>query len=123
MQALAAGPTGVVRDVVPREVGVHRAVREDIAYVARDVEQEVVNRLLMERRVLIAGPSMLGKTRLALSPAKATFGGYAFYKPVDGKSVRNLLADGARCRAFWSGWTTSRDSPAAGSATANCRHC
>jgi TPR repeat protein len=94
--ALTAGPTGLVRDVAPREVGVHRAVREDVPYIARDVEDVVVDRLRLERRVLIAGPAMLGKTRLALSAAKTAFGDYAFHKPVDGKAVRDLLGGGAK---------------------------
>ena len=93
--ALTASPTWLLRDVAPREVGVHRAVREDVDYIARDVEQEVVERLGLDRRVLIAGPGMLGKTRLALSAAKTAFGDYAFHKPVDGKAVRELLEHGA----------------------------
>jgi hypothetical protein len=64
--------------------------------VERDVEQAVISQLRVERRVLIVGPSMSGKTRLALSAAKAAVGDYVLYQPADGKSIREHLASGAR---------------------------
>jgi hypothetical protein len=75
IRALTSGATRMVRDVAA-QVGVHRPVRDDLPYIVRDVEQEASDRLRMERRLLIVSPLMLGKTRLALSVAKAAFGDY-----------------------------------------------
>jgi eukaryotic-like serine/threonine-protein kinase len=84
----------LVRDQTVADVRVHRAIRDDVPYIQRDVEPSVVSQLRLERRVLIVGPSMSGKTRLALSAAKAAVGDFAFYVPAEGKSIREELAAG-----------------------------
>lgn len=86
----------LVRDLSSRDVGVHPAIRQDVDYIERDIEQEIVSLLGLERRALIVGPSMSGKTRLALSAARAAVGDFVFYEPADGKSIREQLASGAR---------------------------
>lgn len=98
-RALTAGSafgSTVVRDVSVKRVRVHRAVRDDIGYVDRDVQAAAVKALRFDRRLLIVGPSMSGKTRLALAVAKAVAPEFEFYRPADGKSLHQRLADGVR---------------------------
>lgn len=95
-RGLAAGPAGLVRDRSTKDVRVHRAVREDVPYIERDVEARVVDLLRRERRALITGPSMSGKTRLALSAAQKALGDYVFYEPANGESLRGHWARGSK---------------------------
>lgn len=96
LTAGAAGRDRLVRDYSSAELRVHNAIRQDVPYVVRDVEPEIVKRIRWERRVLIVGPSMAGKTRLALSAAKATVGEFVLYAPADGKSIHDDLAAGTQ---------------------------
>jgi hypothetical protein len=96
-RALTAGSVDVrrVRDTVPADVRVHEAVRTDVPYIERDLEPEVISALRFDRRVLIVGPSGVGKTRLALSCARRVAESFQFYEPADGESLHQRLADGA----------------------------
>lgn len=96
-RALTAGAAAggmLVRDVSPSSVRVHQAVRDDIGYVDRDVQPAAAEKLRFDRRLLIVGPSMAGKTRLALNVAKAVAPKFEFYRPADGKILHQRLADG-----------------------------
>lgn len=55
-----------MRDYSSSELRVHVAIRQNVPYAVRDVEPEFVSRIQWERRVLVVGPSMAGKTILAL---------------------------------------------------------
>jgi hypothetical protein len=80
-------------DVRIDDVRVHRAI-VDVVYIRRDIEPEVERRLRAERRVLIAGPSMSGKTRLALEVTKRIYADHRLLVPKDGKALHALLAAG-----------------------------
>jgi tetratricopeptide (TPR) repeat protein len=75
------------------DLRVHRAV-EAVDYVQREVEPEVERRLRTERRVLIVGPSMSGKTRLALQLTRRLYADHRLLVPKDGKALHGLLAAG-----------------------------
>lgn len=82
-----------MRDVGVEDAGVHRAT-EHVAYVRREVESEVERLLQAERRLLIVGPSMSGKTRLALQVTKRLYTDHRLLVPKDGKALHALLAAG-----------------------------
>ena len=91
LTAGAARRDRLVRDYSPMELRVHNSIREDVPYVQRDAEPLIVERINWGR-VLIVGPSMAGKTRLALSAAKAAAGDSVMFIPADGKSIHDALA-------------------------------
>lgn len=70
----------------------------------REVEPEVERRLRYERRSLIVGPSMSGKTCLALQVTKRLYAGHRLLVPKDGKALHNLLAAGLTGTGWWCGW-------------------
>lgn len=80
-------------DVVVADVRVHRAI-VDVDFISRDIEPEVERRLRAERRVLITGPSMSGKTRLAFEVTKRLYADHRLLVPRDGKALHALLAAG-----------------------------
>lgn len=82
-----------LRDVGVEDAGVHRAT-EDVAYVRREVEPEVERLLRAERWLLIVGPSMSGKTRLALQVTKRFYADHRLLVPKNGKALHALLAAG-----------------------------
>ena len=96
VRGLAAGPAGFVPDQSVGNVRVHRAVRDDVPYVKRDDEEKAIEWLRRDRRVLIAGEPMSGKTRLALQVATAVVGDYVWYEPADGKSLHELWVKGMK---------------------------
>lgn len=69
-----------------------RGVRsiKGVPYVLRDCERDVERRL-RDRRVLIVGPAMAGKTRLALQLTREIFPDHGFVDAADGTSLRTLL--------------------------------
>ena len=84
----------LVRDVAPHDLRVHPSVRPDIPYIERDSDQPAIASLKQNRRLLIVGPSMSGKTSLALSVAKSAYPDFKFEQPADGQSIHKRLADG-----------------------------
>lgn len=82
-----------VRDLSPAQVGVHASVKR-VPYVVRDCESKLAEDFGWSHRKLIVGPSMSGKTFLALHVAQQVFGGRRLLKPVDGKALKQLLVEG-----------------------------
>lgn len=82
-----------MKNVRVADVNVHPAI-QDIGYMARDAEPAVAQALRdrHRRRVLIAGASMSGKTRLALQVARGELPGHRLFRPRDGKALHALLA-------------------------------
>jgi hypothetical protein len=81
-----------VKEVRLEDMGVHRAA-VDVPYITRDAEPDVYAAL--ERRLLlIIGPSLAGKTRLAAEAIRRRYPHYALLFPEQKQSVRELLANG-----------------------------
>ena len=93
---LQAPAPPLIRDVTAQRARVHPSVRDDVEYVERDAEIQVLKQLRLCRKVLIVGPPMAGKTRMALSVAKRSYGDCRFYEPRNGDSLHELWATGAK---------------------------
>lgn len=81
-----------------RAVGAHVPLRSDVPYIERDVGTSVEAAIRRNRRVLLVGPSMAGKTHLAFHAAQAVCGDYFLWRPETGAALRNLLTAGLRRR-------------------------
>jgi tetratricopeptide (TPR) repeat protein len=97
------GITGVARAVFPAvskaplNARIHRAVR-DIAYIHRDVEDQVREYLSAPRPVLLVGPSMVGKTRMAATLLTDMFGARQIVIPDSKDDLAELNAAGIALR-------------------------
>jgi hypothetical protein len=91
-----SGRPRLVRVVSSRDAGVHEPVSTDVPYIHRDVEDALLDQLAWERRALVVGPSMSGKTRLALEAARKRYGDLTFLVPRKGDSLHERRAEGIR---------------------------
>jgi len=73
---------------------VHRA-QVSVPYLRRDAEQELVAALQARDPVLVIGPSMAGKTRMAAEVLRLRYGDWPMLVPQGKKALGGLLAGGA----------------------------
>lgn len=72
--------------------GVHPSITAAL-YVPRDAEAQFLDSVRASGRALITGPSMSGKTRLALEAAAKAWPKYRFWAPADARSVQDALRE------------------------------
>ena len=71
---------------------VHRSNRKDITdFVHRDIQDQLVERLRNGKPILIEGPSMSGKTRLAIEIIRSHWPDSPLWFPRDDDSIEKLL--------------------------------
>jgi len=95
IRRLSDGSDGALpkmKDVSPSRAGVNPA-RWEVDYVAREQEGRVSAALLQRRGVLIIGPSMAGKTMLALHVTRQCLPDHRLFKPKNGTSIRQLITE------------------------------
>lgn len=81
------------RDLSLEQFRVHRGVVA-FPYSPREVDEEVQRRIHSNKRVLIVGRSMVGKTRLATESILKTHPRYRIWRPTSGRAVTELIANG-----------------------------
>ena len=89
-----ASTTGIsedIRDEPLESLRVHRSDRDITEFVPRDIQEQLVERLSNGAPILIEGPSMSGKTRLAIETIRSHWPGSPLWFPRDDDSIQKLL--------------------------------
>ncbi|CAI9409181.1 hypothetical protein HIDPHFAB_01235 [Nocardioides sp. T2.26MG-1] len=81
------------RDFTLAEASVHPSIK-DVRYVQRDVHDEALARLRKNKRLLIVGPAMAGKTRLGLELARTGLPKYRVWKPPNAEALFRAVSAG-----------------------------
>ena len=90
-----ASTTGVSEDICdePLEsLRIHRSDRDITEFVPRDIQDQLIEHLSNGTPVLIEGPSMSGKTRLAIETIRSHWPDTPCWFPRDDDSIENLLS-------------------------------
>ena len=89
-----ASTTGIsedIRDEPLESLRVHRSDRDITEFVPRDIQEQLVEHLSNGAPILIEGPSMSGKTRLAIETIRSHWPGSPLWFPRDDDSIQKLL--------------------------------
>ena len=89
--AESAGVTTNINGEPLEALRVHRSDRDITEFVPRDIQGQLVEHLNNGRPVLIEGPSMSGKTRLALETIRSQWPEAPFWFPRDDGDIEQLL--------------------------------
>ena len=89
-----ASTTGIsedIRDEPLESLRVHHSDRDITEFVPRDIQEQLVERLSNGAPILIEGPSMSGKTRLAIETIRSHWPDSPLWFPRDDDSIQKLL--------------------------------
>jgi hypothetical protein len=85
-----------VGDLVDSDFGVHPAIRDTSVFIKRDLFGDVIRAMSSRIPVLIVGPSMSGKTRLAVEALRDLGRSMRVVMAESGADLASLLDQGAR---------------------------